>query len=125
MILLLSLVITCLYLYWKGRWWELAGMVSASVLLLATNYLSYAALYAVLACDWLLFRRRALRLSLGQWLLLLGPQIVIGILAVWIYNPLGAGVAPSPPGRNLLLDKLTLLWWNFRDLNACEFCGRP
>ena len=53
--ILLSLVIAYLYLNWKGRRWELAGIVLASILLLGTNELSYAALYAVLSCDYLLF----------------------------------------------------------------------
>jgi hypothetical protein len=119
--ILLSLAVAYLYLNWKGRWWEYIGIVLASVLLLGTNYLSYAALYAVLACDYLLFARRRWRLKLGQWLLLLGPQLIIGIVTLWIFNPTGDEVAPDMPGRNIFLDKLLLLWWNLRDLNASEF----
>ncbi|MGA2798457.1 MAG: hypothetical protein ABSE63_12820, partial [Thermoguttaceae bacterium] len=25
-------------------------------------------------------------------------------------------------GQNLFVEKLTIIWWNFRDLNNCEFC---
>jgi hypothetical protein len=120
--ILLSLAIAYLYLNWKGRWREYAGIVLASVLLLGTNYLSYAALYAALACDYLLFARRRWRLKFGQWLLLLGPQLIIGIVTLWIFNPTGDEVAPDLPGRIIFLDKLQLLWWNLRDLNASEFC---
>ncbi len=119
--ILLSLAVAYLYLNWKGRWWEYVGIVLASIFLLGTNYLSYAALYAVLACDYLLFSRRRLKLKLGQWLLLLGPQLIVGIVTLWIFNPTGDEVAPDLPGRNIFLDKLLLLWWNFRDLNASEF----
>ena len=119
--ILLSLAVAYLYLNWKGRWWEYMGIVLASVLLLGTNYLSYAALYAVLACDYLLFARRHLKLKFGQWLLLLGPQLIIGIVTLWIFNPTGDEIAPDLPGRDIFLDKLLLLWWNLRDLNASEF----
>jgi hypothetical protein len=145
--ILFSLAIVYLYLNWKGRWWEYAGIVLASILLLGTNYLSYAALYAALACDYLFFGHSRLqpkgdspifvdhasmvpakigtvprlKLNLKQWLLLLGPQLIIGIITLWIFNPTGDEVAPDLPGRNILLDKLLLFWWNLRDLNASEF----
>ncbi len=120
--ILLSLVVAYLYLNWKGRWWEYTGIILASILLLGTNYLSYAALYAVLGCDYILFTRRQLRLKFSQWLLLLGPQILVGIVTLWIFNPTGDEVAPDLPGRSFLQDKVLLLWWNLRDLNASEFC---
>jgi hypothetical protein len=100
----------------------LAGIVLASILLLGSNELSYAALYAVLGCDYLLFMRRERRLTLRQWFLLLAPQILAGIVIIWIYNPLGTVVAPDTPRQNLFIDKLTTIWRNFRDLNNSEFC---
>ena len=121
--ILLSLLIAYLYLNWKGRSWELAGIVLASILLLGTNYLTYAALYAVLGCDYLLFMRRERRLSVRQWFLLLAPQILLGIVTVWIYNPLGTKAwLVGTSEQNLLVDKFTAIYRNFRDLNDCEFC---
>ena len=119
--ILLSLAIVYLYMNWKGRWWEYVEVVLASILLLGTNYLSYAALYAALGGDYFIFTRRKWRLKLGQWLLLLGPQLLVGIIMLWIFNPTGDEVATDLPGRNIILDKLLLLWWNFRDLNTSEF----
>ncbi len=120
--ILLSLVIVYLYLNWRGRGWELAGIVLASILLLGSNELNYAALYAALGCDYLLFMRRERRLSVRQWFLLLAPQILAGIVIIWIYNPLGTVVAPDMPRQNLIIEKLMTIWRNFRDLNNCEFC---
>jgi hypothetical protein len=119
--ILLTLVVVYLQVNWRGRWLDYLGIVSASILLLGTNYLSYAALYAVLGCDYILFTRRRLRLKFRQWLMLLGPQIIFGIAILWVYYPLGDEVAPDYPGRNIFMDKLTILWWHFRDLNADEF----
>ncbi|MGA2796142.1 MAG: hypothetical protein ABSE63_01055 [Thermoguttaceae bacterium] len=122
MAILLTLLIAYMYLNWNGRWPGILLMMLASVILILTHYLAYAGLYAVLACDYLLFGRRQKRLKLGHWLLLMGPQALAGIITVWIYNPIGTRVMPDFPARNILLDKLTLIWWNFRDLNNCEFC---
>ncbi|MGW8258129.1 MAG: hypothetical protein ACWGMZ_11635, partial [Thermoguttaceae bacterium] len=105
-----------------GRAWEYAAIVIFSILLLGSNYLSYAALYVALACDWLFFTRRRFQLKFGQLAMLLAPQIILGMIVVWIYNPIAAGVVPNSSERNLFLDKLTLLWWNIRDLNNGEFC---
>lgn len=119
--MLLSLVIAYLYLHWNGRRWHLAGILVGSLLLLATQYLAFVGLYAALACDYLLFGRHRQRFSHAQLLWLLVPQVLIGGIIVWIYNPIGAGAVPEQEGRNLLLDKLTLLWWNLRDINSCEY----
>ena len=42
-------------------------------------------------------------------------------MIVSIWNPLNKELIPPTPGRSWLADKLTLLWWNFRDMNRCEF----
>jgi hypothetical protein len=118
--ILLSLVIVYLYLNWNGRWVGIVLMMLASVLLILTHYLAYAGLYTVLACDYLLFGRRQKRLKIGHWLLLLVPQAIAGIITVWIYNPIGVEVVPDALQQNFILDKLTLIWWNIRDLNQCE-----
>jgi hypothetical protein len=119
---LLSLAIAYLYLNWRGRRWEYAGIVLASILLLGTSYMSYGALYAALACDWLLFARRQRQPTLRQCLMMLVPQVLLGAVIIWIYNPLGANVAPDMPAGNMLINKLTLIWRGFRDLNNCELC---
>jgi hypothetical protein len=120
--ILLTLVVVYLYMNWRDRWLDYVGIASASILLLGTNYLSYAALYAALGCDYIFFTRRRLRLKFRQWLMLLGPQILFGIAILWIYNPLGTEVSPDLSERNVFTDKPVLLWWHFRDLNTDEFC---
>jgi hypothetical protein len=121
--ILLSLVIAFLYLHWTGRWRTLFAVTTASILLLLTNYMPFAALYATLACDYFCFRRCQRRLNPMQWAVLLGPQLLAGLITLWIYNPLGARMVTDATAHNAILDKLTLLWWNFRDLNNCEFCA--
>jgi hypothetical protein len=120
----LSLVIVYLYLNWRGRRWELAGIVLASILLLGTNELQYAALYAVLGCDYLLFARRQRRLTFRQWFLLIAPQVLAGAVIVSIYNPfmlVAAGVQGASK-HSIVIDRLVTIWRNFRDMNDGEFC---
>ncbi|MGD0655133.1 MAG: hypothetical protein ABSA16_12370 [Thermoguttaceae bacterium] len=121
--ILLSLAIVYLYLNLNKRLSGILWLMLVSVLLLWTQYLYYAALYAAIACDYLLFERHERKWSLNRCLVLLGPQLLIGLATLWIYNPFGAEVAAHDPGENFILDKLELLWWNFRDLNNCEFCA--
>lgn len=118
--MLTTLAIAYLYTRYDGRRRTLWLMSFVSLLLLATHYLNYFALYACLAVDYFAWRRKERTLSGLEWLILLGPQLIVGAMLVWIWNPL-ANEMPSAPGRNWLLDKLTLLFWNLRDLNACEY----
>ena len=118
---LFSLAIVYFYLYRNGKSWKLAALTVVSILLCATHYLAYAGLYGALCCDYLLFVRRRQPFTPRQLFWVLAPQVTIGLIMFWIYNPLNSSAVPVHAGRNLLLDKLTLMWWNLRDLNSCEF----
>ncbi len=120
--MLLSIAIVYLYLNWNGRTSGILWLLLASLLLMWTHYLSYAGLYVVLGCDYLLFGRRQYRLTTGQWLLLLVPQFFIGLVTFSIYNPYTYKIIQDLSGQSVLQDKITLFWWYFRDLNNCEFC---
>ena len=118
---LLSIGAAYAYVNWRGRRVYLAAFAALSILLLLTHYLAYAGLYAAIGVDYLLFHRKARRLSWGEVLAVLASQLVVGIVVVSIWNPIDKGVTPPFPGRSLLADKLTLVWWHLRDMNACEF----
>ena len=92
--LCLSLAIVYFYLYRNGKSWKLAALTVVSILLCATHYLAYAGLYAALGCDYLLFGRRRQPLTLRQLFWVLAPQVTIGLILVWIYNPLNSSAVP-------------------------------
>ena len=120
---LLAVTIAYLYFHWRGRWWMLACIEIASILLISDSYLAHAALYGALACDYVLFQRRRQRVTLLQIFLLLVPQLIFEVILFSNFNPLASHLIPSaPPGSNLLLDHLTLVWYFFRDLNNSELC---
>jgi hypothetical protein len=92
----------------------------ASLVLLLTQYLNFVALYATLAIDYLVVGRRQVRLSWRQWALLLLPQLVVGAILAVYWNPIGRGTF-NVVDRGHFLDKLALVTWHFRDLNAAEY----
>lgn len=114
---LLTLIIGYAYVR-RGRYWApLVGVVSFA--LLATNTINYAAACAVLALDYWVWARHEHRVSRREWLQILLPQVAAGgaLLAIW--NPLLHHVAPE--SSDWLRERATLLWWNLRDLDRCEF----
>lgn len=91
-----------------------------ATLLLATNYMAYAAIAVMLVVDYALWGRRRFALRAGDWAILLLPQLVIGSIVVWIFNPLRIA-EPRAEELSWLSWRAKLLWWHVRDLNACEF----
>src|SRR6202044_4148207 len=95
-----------------------------SILLFLSNYLDYLALYACLAIDYILWKRREWPFSWSKGLLLFGPQALLIALAARIWNPFltehASYVMMNSPG-----DLLTLFFWYWRDMNQCEFFALP
>lgn len=119
--ILLSTLLAFLYFRWRGGRHRLAMIAVLLVLLFATNYLNYAALVVCLIVDYVVWRRHEQPLRPADWILLVLPQILFCGVIAWVWNPSG-----SPAGviRATLLEKVTLLGWQFRDMNRCEFlCG--
>jgi hypothetical protein len=117
-----SVAVAYLYLNWKGQTSRLLAMTAVSTCLLAVNYLYYGALYVCLAADYSLWKRKENRLRARDWLLLLLPQMVVGALVIWIWNPSNNKVAHQPPWPDgWLAGKCTLFWFALRDLDRCEF----
>lgn len=109
------------YLHWNGSRRSLLWMAGLSVLLFAANYFSYAALYACITVDYLLWGRKKNKLGLLDCFTLLAPQLVLcGALALR-WNPLGTKFGEYVQ-TNSLSDRFILFFWNLRDSSQCEFC---
>ncbi len=118
---LLSLAAAYCYLHWTGGRRMLVLFSVLAILLMLTQYLPYAGLMVCIVIDYLVFGSQPRRLTARELAGLLVPQLVFAVVIVSIWNPLNKELIPPTPGRIWLADKLTLLWWNFRDMNLCEF----
>jgi hypothetical protein len=115
--MLTSAAIAYCYVFWDGRRGFLALMGVLSICLLASNYLNYFALYVCLAVDYSFWGRKRTVFNLNELALLVIPQVLVGALLFWIWNPLHF----APGIRGGVLDRFVVIWWNFRDMFRAEF----
>lgn len=121
LVLLATTVAAYAWVHYRGRAGHFAVGLMAMLALVASQYLNYAALVAVLAVDWFVWRRHERQFTLREAATFFGPQLLIGVLLVTVFNPLGKDPIESIPGRNWLLDRATLFAWNLRDMSVCEY----
>jgi hypothetical protein len=119
--MLLSVVIADLYVHWDGRRRTVVGLAIASVLLLLTHYMNYAALVACLVVDYVVTRRRSRRLAWTDWAILLLPQLAVVAWVLVTRNPVGRQMLGQHQAVNTPFERLVLLVYEFRDLNTHEF----
>jgi hypothetical protein len=118
--ILLSVALAYLYLHWDGRRWSLVAFALLAACLFATNYMNYMALAVCLWFDYMLWGQERYRLKSTDWWWLGASQVVLCGPVFLIWYPLNKPIADYLPG-DWLPDRVTLLWWNFRDLSRCEF----
>jgi Dolichyl-phosphate-mannose-protein mannosyltransferase len=119
-----SAAVAWVYWHWRGGTRGLLALAGLSVLLFLSNYLNYLALYACLAMDYCRWRRHERPLRARDWFALLGPQVLLNGAAACVWNPLLTGFGAHEAG-NTLAQRLLLCWWNWRDLNRCEYFALP
>jgi hypothetical protein len=122
--ILFSLAIVFVAWRWRSGRRQLFILTLLSVCLFAANFMSYVALYAVLAVDYFVWRRREQPLDWRGAAVLFLPQLVLigAIAAVW--NPFRTAFG-SYEHANTLLDRLELFFWCWRDLGRSEFFALP
>jgi hypothetical protein len=118
--ILLSVALAYLYLHWDGRRRSLVAFALLAACLFATNYMNYMALAVCLWVDYTLWGRERYRLNSTDRWWLGASQVVLCGPVFWIWYPLDKPIADYLPS-DWLPDRVTLLWWNFRDLSRCEF----
>jgi hypothetical protein len=78
-----------------------------------------------LLIDYLIFEIRKKRDTWLQVFVFLLVQAAGFCAIVGIWYPFGRQMFPSYVQTSWATDKLTLFWWNLRDLNSCEFLWTP
>lgn len=118
--MLLSVIIARLYLSTPGTVRAALALAAGFVLLFASHSLTCVAVSACLFVDYILWRRRELSLTPTVAVAFFLPQLlgVAAISAVW--NPFRTAFGEYV-ASNSIADRFTLWWWQWRDMNQCEF----
>jgi hypothetical protein len=106
-----------------GAFWSNVFLAVSLSALLAAHYLDYAAVVACLVVDYLLWGFRV-PIRLRGWLIILLPQVIVGVFVLSIWNPLAQSTDTYHP-VSWISDRLHLLYYNWRDMIACDFVSLP
>ncbi len=112
--------IVYLYYHWRGGWRPLAWMALASIGLFLSNYLLFVVVYLCLVVDYLIWKRREWALRLRDWCVLLAPQVLVCGVAALVWNPFRTAEGKLSHGSDFW-ERIQLIFWYFRDLDACEY----
>lgn len=118
--IVLSVGIAYFYLRWKRESWNLVVIAMLSVLLFSANYMNCVALLVCLGLDFLIWKRVKDPLSAKQIVLFIGTLSAPCLLIASVWNPLTTKFGAYTEA-NSLGDRLTLFWWNLRDMNEAGF----
>jgi len=118
----LSLAVFLVYFYlnWKPTRRHAACFSMAAGFLFMCHPIAFAQAAAVIGLDYLLFNRQQKIFQLRTLPFLAGPATVMVVATLLVWNPL-ATKAKGYLDTVTLQDRLTLLYWYFRDINAAEF----
>lgn len=119
-VILLSALAAYFYSFRDARMRTAVWLSLCSWLLLSANYLCYAGVMGCLAADYLWWGRKDKSFTVGQMMVFLGTQVLLGGWLVSVYNPFGIDVW-GVPRKPWWVEKWLLFLWNCRDLNNCEF----
>jgi len=108
------------YVFRDNRKRTLFAIALVSLLLLASNFMFYVAVYACLVVDYLFWGRKIRPLKYSDLAIIFIPQFIFGGWLLSIYNLLGKKLAGGHSTAIWLKDKMSMVFWNFREINSCE-----
>lgn len=104
----------------RDNWFGVSAIATVGALLMSTNYLQYAAVGAALGVDYLIWGRTRRPMALRHIAFIAASQVIATSLVMRVWSPIGKNLSGYvPPDR--FLDRVSVLWVNFRDLNTAEF----
>jgi hypothetical protein len=119
-VILLVVAILAVYVQGVGSLRRKVVLSSLGALLLLCHPIAFMQIAAVLALDWLIFNRKELP-NFRSLAALLAPFLLLAAPVVSIWNPMAVKSSGEYLSQMTFFDRLTLLWWNARDLFRAEF----
>jgi len=118
--ILATTALAFLYVFRDNRKRTLFSIALVSLLLLASNFMFYVAVYACLVVDYLFWGRKIRPLQYSDLAIIFIPQLIFGGLLISIYSLLGEKVGTNYDTLLWLKDKMIMVLWNIREINSCE-----
>ena len=118
--ILATTVLAFLYVYRDRRKRTLLSIALVSLLLLASNYMFYVAVYASFVVDYFVWGRKKRAFRKLELILVFIPQIIFGGFLTGVYDLLGKKAVGYESIGAWLSDRGNMLYWNLRELNSCE-----
>jgi hypothetical protein len=87
--------------------------------LMAVNPTLFIAIYVCLLADYLIWQRKNWQIKFSDLVILFAPQLMIGIILLLWWNPLHTAFG-SYMTQNSIGQRVTLFFWNWRDLTQSE-----
>ena len=120
--LLFSTLVVFLYLKWSSRREYPLLFSLCCLLLMASNYLAYAALGGAMAVDFLIWRRKQVIPSRKAIVVFAVTQSAAALLLLSVWNPFRSGLGSFAREHGpAFAERLLLFLWNLRDAAAAEF----
>jgi hypothetical protein len=119
-----SLAIVFVAWRWRLGVKELLVLAVLSACLFAANQMNFVALYAVLAAEYVFWRRKEKPLRWRDAVLFFGAQALLIAPVAAIWNPFRTSFG-GYESANRLVDHVVLFFWCWRDLDRCEFFALP
>ena len=112
----------CLITYFRGLHSRLSQFIIGlfSALLLFTNYTWFVALYICLIIDIVISKQGYFLKSFASLFRILILPFIAGLVIIWKWNPLGTKLGSYLHGSTVV-QKVELFFWNWRDMNVCEY----
>jgi len=118
--ILATTALAFLYVFGDKRKRTLILIALVSLLLLASNFMFYVAVYACLVVDYLFWGRKKHPLQNSDLAFIFIPQLIFGGLLVSVYELLVNKVGVNTDVLLWLKDKVSMIFWNIREINSCE-----
>jgi len=118
--ILATTALVFLYVFGDNRKRTLFAVALVSLMLLASNYMYYVAVYVCLVVDYLLWGRKIRSYRWSELAVIFIPQFILGGLLMNIYNLTGQKIFRNFGMGAWFSDKFSLIFWNLREINSCE-----
>ncbi len=115
-----SLLVVWAYGNYRGQTRQGLALLVASLALLGSQYLNFVALALALAVDYAIWQRHSFAWSRRQTACWLLPLMIAAAVMFWRWSSPQVDTTLAPATDSWLVQRVTLFYWQLRDMNTSE-----